>query len=105
MRDAASLTRIWTGTLNLHLLNREHETAALLEFYLRADTISIDWRGTNLAVVSRDDLRHWLLYREEPLVVDDMIFTVEGSRIAISIFGQRSYLLPETFVFELAGVI
>jgi len=96
---------VWCGRLDLHLLDQRQRTVGILEFSLRLDICTVWYRNRTLAVIHREALRTWLLTPMHPLVVDDLVWAVEGSRVALSVDGQPSHLVPEVFIGQLVSVI
>jgi len=95
----------WMGRLHLHLLDRHERTAAYLELSVRDEFVKV-WQGNwTLAVMDRDRFRSWFWDPTGSFEFDDLVWTVEGTRLCLSIRRSVPFFVPETFVGQLVTVL
>ena len=95
----------WMGRLYLHLLDCRRRTAAYLELSLRDEFVTV-WQGNwTLAVMDRDRFRSWFWDPAGSFEFDDLVWTIEGTRLCLSIRGSVPFFLPETFVGQMVTVL
>ena len=97
---------LWTGRLELELLDHFENTVGMLEFSIRLDILTVWWGNRTLSVVDRRLFRGWLRQQSgRSLHVDDLTWSIDAGCLALSIDNQPNYLLPDEFVTRLAEVI
>jgi hypothetical protein len=95
----------WMGRLDLHLLDQWNQTVAWIEFSVRDELISV-WHGNRtLSVMDRARFHAWFWNPIGPHETDDLVWSVRGTRLALSIDGSGHYFIPAVFVNRLASVI
>jgi hypothetical protein len=92
---------LFTGRLELHLIDRDDETVGFMEFAVHMDRVDVWMTDRSLMVIDRDQFREWLSRPWTPLEQDRLIWFTEGSRMTLSIDHSRSHYLPELFVRQL----
>ncbi len=96
---------LWTGRLDLDLLNGRGWRVDTLELAIRIDTVTV-WRlNRTLAVMDRDAFGQWLVDPLKVYAIDDVAWSAQGPYLCISIDNSTSYTLPEETVAQLLGVI
>jgi hypothetical protein len=101
MRHAAA----WMGRLHLCLRDQHSEATAYLELSVREEFITVWERNATLAVLHRDQFRRWFWNPVGSFSYDDLVWTVEGTRLCLSICGSVPWFVPEDFVDQLVSVL
>jgi hypothetical protein len=96
---------LWTGRLELDLLNGRGSRVDTLELAIRIDTVTV-WRlNRTLAVMDRDAFGQWLVDPVKVYAIDDVAWSAQGPHLCISIDNAVSCIVPEETVAQLLGVI
>jgi hypothetical protein len=96
---------VWTGRLDFDLKNERGWRVAAVEVITRIESVTV-WSGSRtLAVMDRELFREWLIHPRQPLEVDDVTWSVQGSDMCITMDGSASYVVPADTVRQLVAVI
>jgi hypothetical protein len=96
---------LWTGRLEFDLLNGRGWRVGLIEVVIRIDIVTVWWANRTLAVMDRDLFGQWLVSPVRVYPVDDVVWSVQGPHLCITIDNSTSYAVPEETLAELLGVI
>jgi hypothetical protein len=91
----------WTGPVHLDMLNAQGQAAGIAEMYVSVDTVTVRFGGRTLAFIVRDFFRSWLQRPGRPYVIDDIIWSVQGDALCMTVNDQFFYSPPG----EVIGVL
>ena len=95
---------LWTGRCTFVLTGRPGPSEAIDLNCSREDVI-VWLGGRTLAVIDRDVMREWLFRPHEPLVVDDLAWSVESGVTCLTLFEGEPRAVPAETVQQLMVVI
>lgn len=95
----------WMGRLHLHLLDQWNKTAAFLEISVRDDFLTVWLQSRTLSVMDRDKFRVWFWNPMGDFADGDLVWSVNGTRLVLSIDDGPPLSVPEVFVGHLASIL
>jgi hypothetical protein len=97
---------VWTGRLELDLINARGWRVDVVNVVVRIDSVTLWSENRTLAVMDRDRFRGWLIRRpDEPFGIDDVTWSVRDSITHITVEGSIAYVVAAETVKRLREVI
>jgi hypothetical protein len=105
MTSETGTAALWTGRIDVDLLNGRGWQVGSVEFVVRIESITVWLQNRTLAVMDRDLFRSWLNRPLSPFDIDDLLWSVEDDVTCLMIDRSHQYLIPEPVARQLTLVI
>jgi hypothetical protein len=95
----------WTGRLEIDLFNSRGWRVDAVEAVVRIDSVTLWCANRTLAVMDRERFGTWLINPDTVFAIDDVVWSLQGPDLCITIDNSISYVLTEASTAQLLGVI
>jgi hypothetical protein len=103
--DSGAPESLWTGRLEVDLLNGRGWQVGNVEVVVRIESITVWLENRTLAVMDRDLFREWLGRPHKPFDIDDLLWTVDDDITCLTIDRSSQYIIPAPVTAQLATLI